>query len=180
MQSTMTATTNDSGATGNVPFEDHTNAEPDYRFTLANERPFLSWVRTSLALVGGGIAVARFLTDAGPPVFPLAAGVGLVSFGAIISILAYRRWRLTDRAIRAGAPSRPPRCPLRWRLPSLRVQSSPRLCWPSTLAERGSVVRVPFPPNGAALFHHAWPRRGEHGPYQAVQPPSTMSVCPVM
>lgn len=104
MQSTMTATTNDSGATGNVPFEDHTNAEPNYRFTLANERTFLFWVRTSLALVGGGIAVARFLTDAGPPVFPLAAGVGLVSFGAIISILAYRGWRLTGRAIRAGAP----------------------------------------------------------------------------
>jgi uncharacterized membrane protein YidH (DUF202 family) len=32
---------------------------PDYRFTLANERIFLAWIRTSLALVAGGIAVVR-------------------------------------------------------------------------------------------------------------------------
>ena len=28
--------------------------EPDYRFTLANERTFLAWVRTALGLLAGG------------------------------------------------------------------------------------------------------------------------------
>ena len=34
--------------------------EPDPRFTLANERTFLAWIRTSLAMVAGGIAVEAF------------------------------------------------------------------------------------------------------------------------
>lgn len=78
--------------------------EPDYRFTLANERTFLSWVRTSLALIGGGVAIARFLTDSGPDGLAVVAGVALVVFGAVASILAYRRWQQTDTAIRADRP----------------------------------------------------------------------------
>ena len=35
--------------------------EPDPRFTFANERTFLAWIRTGLALLGGGLAVAGFL-----------------------------------------------------------------------------------------------------------------------
>lgn len=35
--------------------------EPDYRFTLANERTFLAWIRTALALIAGGVAVAQLL-----------------------------------------------------------------------------------------------------------------------
>ena len=33
--------------------------EPDYRFTLANERTFLAWIRTSLGLMAVGLAVAQ-------------------------------------------------------------------------------------------------------------------------
>src|SRR5690606_39439436 len=36
---------------------------PDYRFSLANERTFLAWIRTALALVGGGLAVAACVPD---------------------------------------------------------------------------------------------------------------------
>ena len=32
-------------------------AEPDIRFTLANERTFLAWVRTAIGLVAAGVAV---------------------------------------------------------------------------------------------------------------------------
>jgi putative membrane protein len=35
--------------------------EPDYRFTLANERTFLAWIRTSLALLAGGVAVVQLV-----------------------------------------------------------------------------------------------------------------------
>ena len=40
--------------------------DPDYRFSLANERTFLAWVRTALALLAGGIAVVTVLPDFGP------------------------------------------------------------------------------------------------------------------
>jgi putative membrane protein len=42
---------------------DEEGSTPDYRFSLANERTFLAWLRTAMALVGGGFAVAQFLTD---------------------------------------------------------------------------------------------------------------------
>ncbi len=38
-------------------------SEPDPRFTLANERTFLAWVRTALALLAGGIAIEAFAAD---------------------------------------------------------------------------------------------------------------------
>lgn len=34
--------------------------EPDARFSLANERTFLAWIRTSLALIAGGVALEAF------------------------------------------------------------------------------------------------------------------------
>ncbi|NDV10205.1 DUF202 domain-containing protein, partial [Rhodococcus sp. IEGM 248] len=40
--------------------------EPDPRFTLANERTFLAWIRTSLALFASGIAVEAFAGDEFP------------------------------------------------------------------------------------------------------------------
>ncbi len=39
--------------------------EPDYRFTLANERTFLAWIRTALALIAGGVAVVQFVPQFG-------------------------------------------------------------------------------------------------------------------
>jgi uncharacterized membrane protein YidH (DUF202 family) len=38
--------------------EDH---EPDYRFTLANERTFLAWVRTAPGPLAGGVAVDQLI-----------------------------------------------------------------------------------------------------------------------
>ncbi len=34
--------------------------KPDYRFTLANERTFLAWIRTALALMAGAVGVDQF------------------------------------------------------------------------------------------------------------------------
>ncbi|UVS77408.1 YidH family protein [Actinokineospora sp. UTMC 2448] len=83
--------------------------EPDYRFTLANERTFLAWVRTALALVAAGVAVAQYLPDLGPPVVRTVLGVVLVLFGSGVAGLSHRRWRRAQEAIRAGRalPSAP-------------------------------------------------------------------------
>ena len=70
---------------------------PDYRFSLANERTFLAWIRTALALVGGGIAVAQFLT-----VTYLREGiaVALMLLGAFCALRAVNHWIRNEAAMR--------------------------------------------------------------------------------
>ncbi|MEU5878009.1 DUF202 domain-containing protein [Spirillospora sp. NPDC047279] len=73
--------------------------DPDPRFTLANERTFLAWIRTALAMIAGGIGLAlsgQLL--AAPLRHGLAAGFSVV--GALIAALAFRRWLRTERALR--------------------------------------------------------------------------------
>ncbi|MTE18337.1 DUF202 domain-containing protein [Streptomyces sp. TRM43335] len=74
---------------------------PDYRFSLANERTFLAWIRTSLALVAGGLAVDQFLTGmrAGARV---AIAVVLLAGGALCAVRAVNHWLRTERAMRRG------------------------------------------------------------------------------
>lgn len=74
--------------------------EPDYRFTLANERTFLAWVRTTLALLAGGVLLVQFGTRLGPRLLLMCAGVGLAALAALLSVLAYRRWRGNEIAMR--------------------------------------------------------------------------------
>ncbi|MCW3815414.1 DUF202 domain-containing protein [Micromonospora sp. DR5-3] len=75
---------------------------PDYRFSLANERTFLAWLRTGLALIAGGLAAAQFL-----PRLPLAhlrevIAVALLLLGAAVAVRAVDHWARTERAIRLG------------------------------------------------------------------------------
>jgi putative membrane protein len=76
----------------------------DYRFSLANERTFLAWVRTALALLAAGIAVVnlppRFSSHSGREVL----GVVLIALGTIAAAGSFLRWRAIDRAIKRGAP----------------------------------------------------------------------------
>jgi putative membrane protein len=78
--------------------------EPDYRFTLANERTLLAWVRTALALDAAGLGVVRFAPELGWPGSREAVGGVLVLLGAATAWSGYRRFLATDRAIRAGEP----------------------------------------------------------------------------
>ena len=82
------------------------NATRDH---LANERTFLAWVRSCIAIVGLGFVVARFgllirelsgRASHGAS-FPLSTGIGvaLVVCGAVLVILATLRYRGTERAI---------------------------------------------------------------------------------
>jgi putative membrane protein len=78
--------------------------EPDYRFTLANERTFLAWQRTSLGLLAAAVAAVQFM-----PELPIH-GVRHV-LGAVVGVLAIltagtglQRWAQVDRAIRHDQP----------------------------------------------------------------------------
>lgn len=72
-------------------------SDPDYRFTLANERTFLAWIRTALALVAGGLAAIHLLPESASSTF---LALSLLVIAAITSFSSYRRWALNEIAIR--------------------------------------------------------------------------------
>jgi inner membrane protein YidH len=77
---------------------------PDYRFSLANERTFLAWIRTGLALVGGGLAVAAFIPPLRWPFVREGIAIGLLLLGATVSLRAVDHWARCERAMRLGRP----------------------------------------------------------------------------
>lgn len=83
--------------------------DPDYRFTLANERTFLAWIRTSLALAAGGLGAVTILDDFPGEEF---LGVSLLALSFFTSATAYRRWALNERAMRLDQPLPPSRLPM--------------------------------------------------------------------
>jgi putative membrane protein len=77
--------------------------EPDPRFTLANERTFLAWVRTALALLAGAVAVHTPAVDLDLWVKTVSSLFLLATAGLAIG-QAWRRWRKVELAIRTGQP----------------------------------------------------------------------------
>lgn len=73
--------------------------DPDARFLLANERTLLAWLRTALALLGGGVGLMQFL-----PEVALSGVVGLTMLilGAICLLIGLQRYRSADAAIRSN------------------------------------------------------------------------------
>ena len=79
--------------------------EPDARYTFANERTFLAWSRTALALVVAGLGVVQLLPPfPGVPWGRHVLGVPLIVFGAVVAVTAYREWTRNQRAMRLGLP----------------------------------------------------------------------------
>jgi putative membrane protein len=65
--------------------------DPDPRFTFANERTFLAWIRTAMALIGGGRAAGQqleFHSDAAR----LGVALPPIVLGALVALTSYRRW----------------------------------------------------------------------------------------
>ncbi|MGH8795185.1 MAG: YidH family protein [Stackebrandtia sp.] len=75
---------------------------PDYRFSLANERTFLAWLRTSLALVGGGIVVAQFLPELAIAQLRETIAAALLGLGAACALRAVGHWVRCELAMRLG------------------------------------------------------------------------------
>jgi len=79
-------------------------SEPDYRFTLANERTFLAWIRTALGLLAGGVAVRQLIPRFTTPGATVALAVASIALAAVLAAASYPRWRRVQHAMRTGAP----------------------------------------------------------------------------
>lgn len=83
-----------------LPRQDPPNGlDIDIRFLLANERTLLAWVRTSVALIGGGVAFGLLSSAAGDANY---VGLGAIVIGGVFSVVGYRRYLEADAAIREG------------------------------------------------------------------------------
>jgi len=78
--------------------------EPDYRFTLANERTFLAWIRTALAVLAGGVALDQFAGHMAPKQLLVGIAVALTLLACLLAGNAYFRWRGNEIAMRHSAP----------------------------------------------------------------------------
>ncbi len=77
-----------------------TGKTPDYRFSLANERTFLAWIRTSLALLAGSVAIDQLAPQFAPGAIRAVLCVVLAAFGAALAVVSYRRWGHQEQAMR--------------------------------------------------------------------------------
>ena len=93
-------------------------SEPDPRFTFANERTFLAWSRTAVALIVAGLGIVQLLPPfPGVPLGRHLLGVPLIVLGAVLATVAYAEWIRNQRALRRGDPL--PRSILPWLLAAM-------------------------------------------------------------
>ncbi|GGK96340.1 YidH family protein [Nocardia jinanensis] len=79
-------------------------APVDYRFTLANERTFLSWIRTALGLLAGGVAVHAVVQEQWNTDFRTALAVSCLVLSLVVAVGAYLHWRRIRLAMDQGRP----------------------------------------------------------------------------
>lgn len=77
--------------------------EPDPRYSLANERTFLAWVRTALGLFAGAVAL-HSLGVPDPTWLRSVIVIALVLLGGLLTALAFARWARVERAMRTHSP----------------------------------------------------------------------------
>ena len=87
-------------------------SDPDPRFSYANERTFLAWNRTALALISVGLAVTNLLPPFELPVGRRVIGLPLIALGAFVALASLREWAGNQRAMREGRPLPVARLPL--------------------------------------------------------------------
>ncbi|TGD03078.1 YidH family protein [Salmonella enterica] len=73
---------------------------PDYRFSLANERTFLAWIRTSLGVLAPGGGVAPLAPGFATPVIRELLALLLCLFAGGLAIYGYLRWLRNEKAMR--------------------------------------------------------------------------------
>ncbi|WP_041946742.1 YidH family protein [Variovorax paradoxus] len=78
--------------------------EPDYRFSLANERTFLAWIRTALAVLAGGMLFYQFAARIEPRWLVDAVAIGSSIVGGLVAVAAYCGWCVNQAAMRREQP----------------------------------------------------------------------------
>ena len=78
--------------------------EPDARFTYANERTFLAWNRTALALMATGVAATQLLPEFNIHGGRQVLGIPLIALGALVAITSFVQWKANERAMRRRQP----------------------------------------------------------------------------
>ncbi len=79
-------------------------SEPDVRFTYANERTFLAWNRTALALIAAGVAATQLLPEFNVSGGRRLLGLPLIALGALVAFTSFRHWRANQQAMRHNEP----------------------------------------------------------------------------
>jgi len=74
--------------------------EPDARFTYANERTFLAWNRTALALIATGVAATQLLPEFHVTGGRRILGLPMIALGALVAFTSFRHWKANERAMR--------------------------------------------------------------------------------
>ena len=77
--------------------------EPDPRFTLANERTFLAWIRTSIAIMAIGVAINE-LQVGGNAALRAVVVIALIIAGVVLAGFSYLRWMRIEKAMRQTKP----------------------------------------------------------------------------
>lgn len=78
--------------------------DPDVRFTYANERTFLAWNRTALALIATGVAATQLLPRFDVTWGRRLLGLPLIALGALLAVTSYHHWKANNRAMRRREP----------------------------------------------------------------------------
>lgn len=73
---------------------------PDYRFTLANERTFLAWIRTALALMAGAVGIEQFSPQLSSAELRIGISTLLLVAASTMGFMAWQRWRRNEYAMR--------------------------------------------------------------------------------
>ena len=86
------------------PDDDTDGVEPDVRFSFANERTFLAWIRTALGLVTAGLAITQLLPPFDFPGGRRLIGLPLIALGVVVAVFSLSNWRANERAMRLQRP----------------------------------------------------------------------------
>jgi len=93
--------TDDPGA---APDDTAQDEDPDVRFSYANERTFLAWNRTALAMVTAGLAITQLLPPFDVPGGRRLIGIPLIAIGTLVAVASFFQWQRNEAAMRAARP----------------------------------------------------------------------------
>lgn len=88
------------GGPDRVPDE----VEPDPRFSYANERTFLAWIRTALGLITAGLVVTQLFPDFDVPGGRRLVGLPMIALGVLIAVFSFSHWQRNEQAMRRRQP----------------------------------------------------------------------------